>query len=553
MDLFRRMFSGKTDRYSPPIGGIGAVDSYMPGFRHAFASFSKEAAQLERLARYEKNWRAFFGISLDSPAKNVEKREKDTTARINYTQITLLRNMAFAFSQPWCLTLEYEPTTNGDGDTDPVLSTDEKRERAKMGEMVRFSNAVFNKDNPGDTVRLEGALHCGVAGDVFIVASPVLPESIAVKYLDNGQVEADLKDTQIRVQAINPMFCAPEWSTDGVSLSRLIVRYPVTFLANERLTGNKVLSGIFEQDITKDTVIERVYNSEQKLIETKELPNPVGMVYAVHIRNIVSPGKYGIDDVAAIRGMVEEINDKIVDVSNIIDYHSAPTTMIFGARAGSLEKGANKVWSGLPKDARVENLRLDGDMPAMNTFIENMRNMIKETTGVNSAALGEDLAISNTSGVALHMRFYSMAAIAELKWASWRPQVALLSKIILAWGKYLKQIEIPDGMMRKYSRALCVNFESNLPKDRLLTLQENKEAVAGGLRSLRKALSNMGSNDPEGDLQEIEDDLTKYPKLAALITGGKNADNAQVDTGLYCVPDNVNTTLFTPVAGVSNR
>jgi hypothetical protein len=40
----------------------------------------------------------------------------------------------------------------------------------------------------------------------------------------------------------------------------------------------------------------------------------------------------------------------------------------------------------------------------------------------------------------------------------------------------------------------------------------------------------MGSNDPEGDLREIEDDLTKYPKLALLLTGGKSQDNAQVDS-----------------------
>ena len=262
MDLFRRMFSGKTDRYSPPIGGVGAVDSYMPGFRHAYANFSKEAAQLERLSRYEKNWRAFFGISLDSPAKNVEKREKDTDARINYTQITILRNLAFCFSQPWNLTLEYPPTTNGVDDKDPQLSPEEKATRAKMGEMVRFTNDVFNKDNPGDTVRLETGLHCGVAGDCFIVCSPVLPDSIAVKYLDNGAVEADLKEAQIRVQAINPMFCAPEWSTDGISLSRLTVRYPVTFTDEVRIVGDKHLSGVFEQEITKDKVIERVYNSE---------------------------------------------------------------------------------------------------------------------------------------------------------------------------------------------------------------------------------------------------------------------------------------------------
>lgn len=530
LEGIRKMFAGKTDKYAPAGGNI---DAYMPGFRHAFSSASQEVDNLARLHRYEKNWRAFFGISNTSPGAHTEKKEKQTEARINYTQITLLRNMAFAFSNPWTLTLDYPPVSS---QTPGAPMTDEEKAfRVKTAEMVRFTDDVFNKDNPGDSVRLEAGLHCGVAGDAVMLVSPILPETLAVKYLDNGAVETDLREAQIRVQTINPMFCMPEWGLDGVSLSRLVVRYPVTLTDNERLVGDKTRAGVFEQDITPTKVIERVYNADNKLIDSKEMPNPVGVVYAVHIRNIVSPSKYGIDDVSAIAGIVQELNDKIVDVSEIIDYHTAPTTIIFGARAGNLEKGAHKVWSGLPEKARVENLRIEGDMPAMNTHIENLRRMIKETTGVNSAALGEDLAISNTSGVALHMRFYSMVAIAELKWASWRPQVALLSEIILRWGKYLKQIELPDGILRKYKRCLVVQFSSNLPKDELLELQQNKEAVSGGLRSLRKAIANMGSRDPEGDLREIEDDLTKYPKLAQLITGGKNpligTAQAQVDTG----------------------
>jgi len=527
MELFRRMFSGKSDKYAPPMG----VEGYMPGFRHAYATFSKEAAQLERLMRYEKNWRAFFGLNLSSPGNNAEKKEKSTEARINYVQITVLRNLAFAFSKPWQLTLDHPPVENENGD----LPNAEKEQRAKLAEMVRFTDDVINKDNPGDNMRLEGALFCGVVGDTVLVASPVLPESLSVKYLESGVPVADLQDALIQVRAINPMFCHPEFAADGITLSRLVIRYPTVFNNSTQMVGNTSVAGVFEQDITKEKIIEKIYNTEGKELNSKEMPNPIGRVYAVWIKNIVSPGPFGIDDVSYIRGIVEEFNDKLVDISDIIDYHTAPTTLVFGARVGNIEKGANKVWSGLPEKARVENLKLDGDLPAMNTFTENLRRMIKETTGVNAAALGEDLAISNTSGVALHMRFYSMLAIAELKWASWKPHVANLSEIILMWGQYLKQITIPAGIMRKYRRALVINFSSNLPKDELLELQKNAEAVKGGMRSLKKALANMGSRDPDGELREIEDTLTTYPKVAQLLGLEQNPAekpaNGKVDSG----------------------
>ena len=111
-----------------------------------------------------------------------------------------------------------------------------------------------------------------------------------------------------------------------------------------------------------------------------------------------SRGQGDLDDIIPLN---VEYNTKKSDMSEVIDYHSAPITLVYGAKIGNLEKGANKVWGGLPKDSKVENLGLQGDLTASANYAAECKTSMCEIGGIPETVLGGAAAISNTSGVAL--------------------------------------------------------------------------------------------------------------------------------------------------------
>ena len=77
-------------------------------------------------------------------------------------------------------------------------------------------------------------------------------------------------------------------------------------------------------------------------------------------------------------------------VADIINYHAEPITIITGAKASQLERGAKKIWAGLPKDARVENL--EGGYQGLKQgleYMELLKRTMHEMVGIPETALGQ--------------------------------------------------------------------------------------------------------------------------------------------------------------------
>ena len=120
----------------------------------------------------------------------------------------------------------------------------------------------------------------------------------------------------------------------------------------------------------------------------------------------VSGSPWGLSDCHDIISLNRSYNETATDIADIVNYHAAPVTVIIGAKASQLEKGANKVWGGLPKDARVENLEGGGQgLKGAMDFLATLKKSMHEMIGVPETALGQAQPISNTSGVALSIQF----------------------------------------------------------------------------------------------------------------------------------------------------
>jgi hypothetical protein len=294
-------------------------------------------------------------------------------------------------------------------------------------------------------------------------------------------------------------------------------------------TGNTSQEGTRQvftyTEILTDNYIEEYINDE--LLDSR--PNPLGMIPIVHIPNItVSGSPWGLSDIGDVTALNQEYNQKVTDVSDIINYHAAPVTIITGAKASNLEKGPKKVWGGLPKDANVFNLENAVDLGGPMAYLEMLKRAMHEMTGVPETALGQVQPISNTSGVALAVQYQPMMQRYNLKRLNYSIGFKKVNEFCLR-TLFLKEPETvvfnPDteGIMGPGMPPVVdpndpliylveAEWPAPLPVDKLIKLQEILQLWQMGLESKKGALKMLGEEFPDEKLAEVFEELIEDAK-----------------------------------------
>jgi hypothetical protein len=297
-------------------------------------------------------------------------------------------------------------------------------------------------------------------------------------------------------------------------------------------------------EILTDEWIEEYVNDE--LLDSR--PNPLGVIPIVHIPNVtVSSSPWGLSDVGDILSLNREYNEKATDISDIINYHAAPVTIITGAKASNLEKGPKKVWGGLPKDANVFNLENGVDLAGPIMWLENVKRAMHEITGVPETALGQVQAISNTSGVALAVQYQPMMQRYNLKKLNYSVGFKKVNEIALRTlftfepdtVNYDPNTEgiLQDGQPTSIDPAdpliylVECEWPPPLPVDTLIKLQEIQLKMMLGLESKRGALKDLGEEFPDEKMNEIYEELIQDAKEQ----GALDLINAQIASSILAL------------------
>ena len=141
---------------------------------------------------------------------------------------------------------------------------------------------------------------------------------------------------------------------------------------------------------------------------------------------------WGLSDCQDIINLNMHYNEVATDVADIVNYHAAPITVIIGAKASQLEKGAKKVWGGLPKEAQVFNLEGGGPgLVGALSYMEMVKRSMHEMVGVPETALGQQQPISNTSGVALSIQFQPLMNRWQQKIAQYAEGLQRINEMVL--------------------------------------------------------------------------------------------------------------------------
>lgn len=358
-----------------------------------------------------------------------------------------------------------------------------------------------------------------VTGEAWVQVSFIPPEDLDDPFGEypNGRIKLSIMPTQVMFPTYDPH---EKGKIDSLTVMYSYKReFRRTFLGKMQEEWR-----IYKQIWTKDTVTT-VDGKEKPVTQ----PNKYGFIPFVQINNLPialrNTGKSDLEDIIPIN---VEYNLKQSNVSEIIDYHAAPITILYGAKVGSLEKGANKLWGGLPKDARVENLQMQSDLGASSNYINDLKQVMCEMAGIPEGTLGSNLAISNTSGVAL--QYMNLPLIEKNKVKKSLTEVGLetINKMILT-------MSLLEGLIYKKDEVLLRDFlwnevtiPSTLPKDMLLELQQIQQEVKLGLESRVGAMKRLGKENIDELIKQIDEDKKVNPEFYGLIN---TQDNAKINSG----------------------
>jgi hypothetical protein len=411
---------------------------------------------------------------------------------------------------------------------------------------------VWEIDNQKTKVLLEMAQIGGITGDCFVKVAYEEAWEDAVGRIHPGRV---------RILPLNSAFCFPEFHPhDRTRLLRFKQKYRFW---GTSLEGTRQVFTYTE--ILTDDIIEEYINDE--LIDSR--PNPLGLIPVVHIPNIpVSGSPWGLSDAHDIISLNRSYNEISTDVADIINYHAAPITVITGAKASNLEKGAKKVWGGLPKDAQVFNLEggsagIQGSLQ----YLEMIKRSMHELMNIPESALGQSQPVSNTSGVALQIQFQPLMNRWTHKVSMYKAGLEKVNELIML-NLVVKEPEslvynpatdgaINDNQLTKLdpndpiTYISYAHFPPPLPLDKIVLLNELSQKMSMGLESKEGALRALGEEFPEEKLAEIRKELINDVKDEGAINLIKAEIQKQLMdlTGMLVAPDGTATPMEPTVAG----
>lgn len=465
-------------------------------------------AQQERLAKIRRNWNFYEGFHWeDVPTTDSPE------VTFNYCRAFVDKFVAFELGKAFTISVHKSMTEH-------KVTSDSRT-------LFEYLEDVW-EDNNQYLFAVEMGQMKSITGEAWVRVSYSDPDEVAPldpfnEYPD-GRLVLSLMPTNVVFPQYNP-------HQQGVLTSVAIV------YAYER----EVYPNIFSVKPTKETaVFKQVWTPETVTTqdgngEPVELPNKYGVIPFVQIKNFPVAGKNdGRSDLEDINPLNTEFNFKKSNFSEILDYHAAPVTIVYGAKVGNLEKGANKLWGGLAKDARVENLELSSDLPASRDYLKELQTAMCEIGGIPQTVLGGTQSISNTSGVALQYMNLPLIEKTRVKRACTENGLEALNKLILLVSMLEGLITKPEEVSARDFFRTEVDIPDTLPKDALLELQQIETEMRLGLVSRPLALKRMGREDIPGILSAVEEDAEKNPQFYSIApkVPGEDGEIPKINSGM---------------------
>ena len=434
------------------------------------------AEELKRVQEELLYWKFYKGDQW-----NFKRPEGEPQNTINYSARFVDKGVAFLFGKGFTLNVEKE----AEKITKPFL------------------DKVWDDNNRLGTA-IEMGQSGGITGNAWV--------KVALEEYDPDEdplLHEIYPKGRIRVTLLPSYACFPQWHPhDKDRLEKMRIIYPITVY--EKGEPKQVW---YREEINKSEIVEYI---DDEVVARRS--NDLGAIYVARIRNlIVANQSLGKSDLQDILPLQKEFNEKTTDVSDIINYHASPITIVYGAKTNNLEKGARKIWGGLPKDSKVENLELKTDLTASMNYIELVKNAMFEIASMPEDALGAKSATSNTSGIALHIKNQPLIDTNNQKIITYGEGIEEINRLILRIADVYELEDFDYNGFRKLTPlqkwTTTVEFPNPLPKDELLQMQLIAQKINIQLMTRIDALRELGEYDAVSKLEEIKAEFTEWQNL----------------------------------------
>lgn len=486
MPISRKDFTGLTDQYLDT--SAYAVD---PLFQQWLVRDEKELDQ-RRIRAYKyfmdfyrgRHWEEMGEFNPAYGNKSFVQEEFNRRTW-NIAQNIVDKLVAFLVKEPWSIKLpaELEGGAEDIGQKNPIHDILESVWTANNRMVFSYKMA-----------------HMGcITGDCFVKVS--YDEDFYAPGI--GELKFDVLDSR----TVQPFF-------DDMEKDKLIgarIQYPVKEVNED---GSTKLT--MYQELHTDGNIVYALDGEIQTI----IPNPLGELMIVHIKNEPLPfERYGRSDLYNLIMPNKEYNEKRSDISEILAYHAAPVTIIKGARVQNLEKGARKVWGGIPKDGDVYNLNLEADLSSSLQYLEDLKTHLHETGCVPPETLSNLQAVSNTSGSALHLQYQPILDRIQRKRPEYATGLQKINRIILRFYESVGALDLPEDVPPALKYKTGIEWGDALPRDRSIDLADLSTEIGLGIESKRGALKRLGNENPEAKLEEIKQETMEQAEMDFMSAG----------------------------------
>lgn len=273
--------------------------------------------------------------------------------------------------------------------------------------------------------------------------------------------------------------------------------------------------------------------------------NPYGELPFVHIPNIKVPHSvHGRSDLHDLWLINREYNEQLLSYKDNVDYHGNPLTLIFGASAKDVERGADKIWSNLPSEAKVENLEVTQTHEAILKYMDLLEKGIGHSAIPTYLLSTENPVQAETSAVAMRLAFLPLVELTDRKKITYGPGFAqAFEKAIKYTNDYFElgldaldevspmteqkleelagilnesQLEKIRSMRMVPYWKLALEFVDHLPRNRSLELTDIILELQNNLEDLPGAMKRLGVKNVEEKLASLIENTEFVAELEAI-------------------------------------
>ena len=370
---------------------------------------------------------------------------------------------------------------------------DASEEAARRAEEASRALAAAYSDNDVQQLDFDTELDAAVLGDAAY------------------KVTWDAEEERVRVSAPDVQGIFAWWVGDDVNrVWRVASRYKLSADEVELLYGSGTRAPASASKRPESTIVE-VWTAESFEIwidnaMQESRANPYGFIPFVIFPNIREPKRFwGVSDVPAIMEPARELNRAFSQLSMILELSGNPIAVLENIEDASditVQPGA--VWE-VPESSRAYLLDLlqGGGVRLHTEFIDLVYRALHDLSESPRPSFGDNAR--GLSGIALDIELNPLVQKVRRKRLIRTTAYERRARMILQVLERYRGLDF--GPVRPK-----VLWGPILPQDRSRLVQDEETLVRSGIHSRRRAMSNLGIEDPDRELAQVGEESPNESK-----------------------------------------